>query len=189
MKFFFIPAIMMMASSPVSAMDVPQKMTEYAQEQMQNIASNPAVIAAIKAQNAKNQNLDAEEIKELDRVWRLEAYADEQPMVSAVLSNDVSEFLRELSADSEGRVSEVFVMDARGLNVGQSIVTSDYWQGDEAKFMETFPFGPGAMHISNIDRDDSTGTYQAQVTVSITDPASGTAIGAVTLGIDATSFF
>ncbi len=39
-------------------------------------------------------------------------------------------------------MTEVFVMDARGLNVAASDVTSDYWQGDEEKFSETFPKGP-----------------------------------------------
>ena len=38
-------------------------------------------------------------------------------------------------------------MDKFGLNVGQSSVTSDYWQGDEDKFQKTFAVGPDAVFI------------------------------------------
>ena len=36
--------------------------------------------------------------------------------------------------------------DNKGLNVGQSDVTSDYWQGDEAKWKKSYKMGAGAVH-------------------------------------------
>jgi hypothetical protein len=80
--------------------------------------------------------------------------------------------------------TEIFVMDGRGLNVGQSDVTPDYWQGDEAKWQKTYLEGPGAIHIGDIEMDESTQQFQAQVSVSVVDPASGTVIGAVTVGVN-----
>jgi hypothetical protein len=44
-------------------------------------------------------------------------------------------------------ITEMFVMDAKGLNVGQSDVTSDYWQGDEAKWQKTYGAGPGVVFV------------------------------------------
>jgi uncharacterized phage infection (PIP) family protein YhgE len=38
------------------------------------------------------------------------------------------------------------VKDNKGLNVGQSDVTSDYWQGDEAKWKKSYKMGAGAVH-------------------------------------------
>ena len=75
-------------------------------------------------------------------------------------------------------------MDNRGLNVGQSDVTSDYWQGDEAKWKKTFLVGPGAMIIDDVELDESTQTFQSQLSMSITDQATGEVIGAITVGVD-----
>ena len=41
-------------------------------------------------------------------------------------------------------------MDAMGLNVAASDVTSDYWQGDEAKFKKTYAVGSGAIFIDEL---------------------------------------
>lgn len=64
-------------------------------------------------------------------------------------------------------------MDARGLNVAASDVTSDYWQGDEEKFSATHEVGAGALHISDVEMDKSTQRYQGQISLTISDPATG----------------
>ncbi|MEM8755288.1 MAG: hypothetical protein AAGF90_20180, partial [Pseudomonadota bacterium] len=71
---------------------------------------------------------------------------------------------------------------AKGLNVGQSAKTSDYWQGDEAKWRETYLVGPDAIHVSDVEEDESTQTFQIQVSLPIVD--GGAPIGAVTVGVD-----
>ena len=82
-------------------------------------------------------------------------------------------------------ITEVIVMDAKGLNVAASGATSDYWQGDEAKYQETYPKGPGAVHFGEVEFDESSQTYQAQISITVTDPDTGRPIGAMTVGVDA----
>ena len=106
-------------------------------------------------------------------------------MVKGVLSNQLSAFLKNVKEQSGGLFTEIFVMDNKGLNVGQSDVTSDYWQGDEAKFSETYGRGVGSVHFSDVEFDESTQRYQAQISVTIIDPATNQAIGAMTIGVDA----
>ena len=89
--------------------------------------------------------------------------------------------------DSGDAITEIFVTDARGLNVAASDLTSDYWQGDEEKHSETYAQGTGGFYISEVELDDSTQRYQAQVSFTLVDPATGQAIGAVTVGVDAES--
>jgi hypothetical protein len=72
-----------------------------------------------------------------------------------------------------------------GLNVAASAMTSDMWQGDEAKFTETYSIGAGAVHFSEVELDESTQRYQAQISLTIVDPSSGEPIGAMTVGVDA----
>jgi hypothetical protein len=100
------------------------------------------------------------------------------------MGNPASAYLKKIEADSKGLFSEIFVMDAKGLNVAQSEVTSDYWQGDEPKWQQTFPKGKDAIHISDVEKDESTQTYESQVSVPVVDPANGSVIGAITVGVN-----
>jgi hypothetical protein len=75
-------------------------------------------------------------------------------------------------------------MDAKGLNVGQSDVTSDYWQGDEAKWQKTYGAGSGVVFVDGVEEDESTQALQSQASVTISDPETGEPIGAITVGIN-----
>ena len=76
-------------------------------------------------------------------------------------------------------------MDAQGINAAVSHVTSDMWQGDEAKYQQTYLVGPSAVHFGDIEKDESTGRYQGQISITVTDPSSGDLLGAMTIGVDA----
>jgi hypothetical protein len=77
-------------------------------------------------------------------------------------------------------------MDANGLNVGQSSITGDYWQGDEAKFQKTFPNGADAVFIDEPEWDDDNKIWRAQMNMSIADPDNGKTIGAATVEFNLT---
>jgi hypothetical protein len=142
------------------------------------------VIEAINEQNSRHAGLSQDDIDRLDKQWRAETKAPDQPLISEVLGRALSKHLQQVKADSQGLYSEIFVMDNRGLNVGQSDPTSDFWQGDEAKWQKTFLAGPDAVFVDEIEHDESSQTFQSQVSLSIVDPQTNTVIGAVTIGLD-----
>ena len=76
------------------------------------------------------------------------------------MANPLSNYLKQVKRDNGDLFAEIYVMDNKGLNVGQSDVTPDYWQGDEGKWRKT------------------------RVTVTIVDPATNRVIGAVTIGVN-----
>ncbi|MEO3429395.1 hypothetical protein AAFN88_11090 [Pelagibius sp. CAU 1746] len=158
--------------------------TDFAKNTVKQWVSSATVIEAVKAQNAKHAGLSQADIDNMDKDWRSQTDAGSKPMIDAVLGNALSSFLRQQKDSSQGLVTEVFVMDNRGLNVGQSDVTSDYWQGDEAKWQKTYSAGPDAIFVDEVEMDESTQTFQSQVSMSIVDPASGEVIGAITVGIN-----
>jgi hypothetical protein len=143
-----------------------------------------AVVDAIKAQNAKNAALTEADILKLDKEWRAEVDAPDKPLIEAIMKNQLSAFLAAKKAESDGWLTEIFVMDNNGLNVGQSEITSDYWQGDEAKWQKTFQVGSDVVFVDKVEKDDSTQQLQVQVSVSIKDPETGQIIGAITLGVN-----
>lgn len=159
-------------------------LTEIANGVLAEIAGNPVIIATIKAQNEQSAAYDQGKIDQLDSQWRAEVGAASKPLIDATLASDASGALVQAQEQSGGLITEIFVMDAKGLNVAQSTVTSDYWQGDEDKFTLSFGAGPGAVNFGEIEQDESTQTFQSQVSVTIVDPADGTPIGAVTAGVD-----
>lgn len=144
----------------------------------------PVIVAAIKAQNVRTASYDQAKIDALDKAWRAEVGKPETPMITPVVESDAAKFLRKQIAQSDGRIVEVFVMDARGLNVAASAPTSDYWQGDEAKFQNSFGKGANGVDIGEVDFDESAQAYIAQISKVVTDPENGTPIGAITLGLN-----
>ncbi|MCP1198983.1 hypothetical protein [Notoacmeibacter sp. MSK16QG-6] len=156
----------------------------YVSENVDGWLNDPVVIKAIKAQNEAHADATQADIDEMDGKWREETGASAKPMIDKVLANDLSAFLKQRKDESAGLISEVFVMDNKGLNVGQSDVTSDYWQGDEAKFQKSYGEGAEAIFVDEIEEDESSQTLQSQVSKTIVDPQSGEAIGAITVGIN-----
>lgn len=158
--------------------------TEHANKTVKPWLATPEIVAAINAQNEANKALTNDQVIELDKTWRRETSANTQPMIRKVLDNDLSKLLKKKQEESGGLYTEIFIMDAHGLNIGQSEVTSDYWQGDEDKWQQTFQKGANAIHISDVEKDESTLTYQSQLSLPVVDPASQKVIGAITLGIN-----
>ena len=152
---------------------------------MHQLVTDPGIIAAIRTQNGANAGLTEADILARDKVWRAEVGTASTPTISSVAANPASAILHKAKEGSAGLITEAFVMDNRGLNVGMSDTTSDYWQGDEPKWQETFLKGPGARHVSDVDFDDSSQSYIIQLSQTVIDPDSGKPIGALTLGLDA----
>lgn len=146
--------------------------------------NHPTIVDAVRAQNDQTGHLSAQAIAGLDRKWRTETISESKPMIQALMANALSSFLMQKKRNSQGLYTEIFVMDAKGLNAGLTDVTSDYWQGDEDKWLKTFPAGPDAMHIGPVMRDKSTNLLQSQLSLPIVDPATGAVIGAIAIGID-----
>lgn len=146
--------------------------------------SDPALVAAINSQNTITGGYDQAMIDQLDQQWRAEVGASNSALVTGVLQNPAAEALRARVAAAGGSITEAFITDAKGLNVAATDPTSDYWQGDEDKFSAVFPKADGHF-ISPVELDESTQRYQSQISLTIVDPATGTAIGTLTVGIDA----
>lgn len=158
--------------------------TDYIETNVKPWLSDPVLVDAVKAQNAQNAGLAQADIDALDKKWRAETEGSSKEMIDGVLGNALSQFLKAKQQEAGGLITEVFVMDNKGLNVGQSDVTSDYWQGDEDKWSKTYGAGPDAIFIDGAEKDESTQMLQSQGSIAIKDPASGEVIGAITVGIN-----
>ncbi len=153
-------------------------------DELNPLLNNSALITAIEEQNRKNKTLSQADIKKLDNQWRKESKSENRPLIDATLSHTVSRYLHNFKEASAGLYTEIFVMDNKGLNVAQSDVTSDYWQGDEDKWLKTYPLGKDAIHIGEIVIDESSQEVQVQLSVAISDHSRNQVIGAITIGVN-----
>ncbi|HSF95427.1 MAG TPA: type IV pili methyl-accepting chemotaxis transducer N-terminal domain-containing protein [Thermohalobaculum sp.] len=161
-------------------------LAELAATELMKWVQDPALVAAVNAQNQRHANLTQDEVDALDKQWRAEEKAGGGPLISDLMSRGVSITLQEKQLATAGFINEIFAMDNKGLNVAQSAVTSDYWQGDEDKWQKSYGDGSGggAVHIADVEFDDSTGVFQSQVSIPIKDLQTGKLIGAITFGVN-----
>lgn len=151
-------------------------------------AQHPVALMSLRAQNKRHAGLTEEKIIEMDKKWREERKTDVQPLIAQLFGSPLSSYLTRIQAGSLGLYSEIFVMDSVGLNVGLSSVTSDYWQGDEGKWQKTFKVAPDAVFIDEAEMHEKTNTRRIQVNMTIADPATNEALGAITVEINLTEF-
>ena len=156
--------------------DVPKALIKFTEEVLLPFARSTPVIEAVRNQNRRGISL--EEVQRIDRDW-ISTPGITRFMLN-LMSNDGALALYNLEEQYKFIV-EAFIMDNLGANVSLTKKTSDYWQGDEAKFTQSYNNGLGAIHYSDIEYDESTDDIVIQVSVPVMD--QNRAIGAITFSI------
>jgi hypothetical protein len=149
----------------------PEKVVALAKTTVARLGTAPEVVKAVKAQNAKGTPLA--DVQAFDKKWMsTPGVAD---FMKALMESECGAFLKKVQAGSP-YYSEIFVTDKLGANVAMTGKTSDYWQGDEPKFTESFKGGKGEVFVSDVAFDKSTQSYVVHVSVPVKD-------GATTIGV------
>lgn len=146
--------------------------------------SHQTIRDAVKAQNRAHQALDVPQIMALDKQWREELTSQDRPLISSVAHTPLSRWLAQQQQGTQHLVTEIIVTDRLGLNVGISEVTSDYWQGDEAKFSEAFFERTNTAYQGQLEYDQSSQGFQIHISSQIRDPVSDDVIGVLIIGLD-----
>jgi hypothetical protein len=177
-------ALLITSSASADDAAVQAKAKEYAQTEIKKWVADPDIVAAINAANTERAGYDQGKVDEMDKQWKAEVGAAAHPLIDQIAANPSSAKLKAICGSNE-TVLEAFLMDAKGMNVGMCDPTSDFWQGDEAKWQKTFSVGPDAIFVDDVEQDESTQKFEVQTSMTVVDPATGKAIGAITVGLDA----
>ncbi|MFP2896247.1 PDC sensor domain-containing protein [Corallococcus sp. 4LFB] len=145
---------------------------------LRRLAEDPEVVRAIRAQNARRTPLAT--IQQQDAEW-METPAL-TPLKQRVLDAPCTGALHRLRERLGPAMAEAFTMDDQGALVCASRRTSDYWQGDEAKWRLTYAGGRGGPVLREAPFfDESSQAYVIQVSLPVRDGAQ--VIGALTVGL------
>lgn len=150
---------------------------------MEKWSNHKTVIEAVKKENNNKKNIN--EIKKLDLKWINSVGVPN--FIKKFLNNKCAKYLKEMQK-KEDWVAEIFVMDNQGAIVCATNKTSDYMQGDEAKWKKSYMpdrngVGHGKIFIDKAKFDESTQAFLVQVSVPVITER-GETIGVVTIGID-----
>jgi len=170
-----------LTGGPVGAEEAPPAIQQLARTELVSLGTDPVIVAAVKAQNAKGISL--ERIQELDATWQKTAGVAD--FMRELMESECGQHLQQLQ-EKAGYYAEVFVMDKLGANVCMTNKTSDYWQGDEDKFRNSYKGGSGGVFVDEVRFDESSQTYLVQASVPVKD--GDKVIGAITIGIDVDAF-
>ncbi|MEE8226860.1 MAG: hypothetical protein V3R30_08565 [Kiloniellales bacterium] len=177
----FVMLIAAALATPVLADSHETKIKAYIESDVRGWLMSEEIINAVDQQNIDHLGMTENDISKLDRRWRTEKLRGGGTLIDSRLNNDLSEFLRGIKAASGGVITEIFVMDNLGLNVGQTDGTGDYMQGDEAKWQKTYPVSAFAVFIDEVEEDGGINVSQTSLTVARDNSAR---LGAITIGIN-----
>jgi hypothetical protein len=185
MKKYMVIALVCMAvaaAGPAFAGEkAPARVADLTRAKLAGYGMDPVIVKAVKAENAKGKTLSS--IKEMDEKWM--ATAGIADFMQVLMDNECGKYIKQIQ-NTMPFVAEIFVMDNQGANVCMTDKTSDYWQGDEAKFKNSFNNGQGGIFIDEVEFDDSTQVYVSQVSIPVI--SEGSAIGAITFSVDVDKF-
>lgn len=166
----------------LAGIEASSKVKDLIKNDILKFVNNDVIIKEISSANEKNSNRTEAEIKKIDEEWQKATTLTET--MTKYLTNPAAVFIKEKVKSSNGKYTEIFVMDQQGCNVAMSSKTSDFYQGDEAKFQKSYNNGKGAVFADKVKFDESTKTSSSQISLPVVDPSTKKVIGAITVGID-----
>lgn len=143
---------------------------------VQHLALNPVLVRATRQQNRVGLTLD--EIKRRDDAWR--GSKELTPFKRSQQESRAGKLLKRF-VDRSVSFNEAFLTDVQGANVAAYPATSDYWQGDEDKWIESYRGGDSRIFIGPLELDDSTQTYAVQISAPVLD--RDRSIGILVVGV------
>jgi hypothetical protein len=172
----FFTIILSGSITQASSADSQQKLDELANK-LKETGQDAVLVAEVTRQNG--QALAMSTINSRDQKWQATSGMD--GFMKELMSNAGAKRLAAIEKEY-GVIVESFLMDNKGANVSMTNKTSDYWQGDEAKFIKSFNGGKGAVHMGEAKFDKSAQAYVVQISVPVI--SGDRAIGAITYSVN-----
>ena len=141
-----------------------------------DFGADKAIVKSVKAANKNQQSL--KEIAFTDKLWK-DLLSGTIKIMDDMMENSCAMAAKDLMG-SVDYIVEIFVMDDQGVNVCMTAKTGDMWQGDEAKFVNAYNGGNGAVFVDEIEMDGGMNISQVSVPVL----SKGRAIGAMTIAVN-----
>lgn len=159
--------------------EVKALLNQAVQDITQNLALHPVIVDATKISNQKNESLKLNEILRQDQEWQ--NAKEITPFIKTFIGNECARVLMDFQ-DQHPQFAEIFVADLKGVIVGETNKTSDYYQADEKWWQAAFNQGKGAIYFGEIEYDESALAESIPIAIPIMNDR--TAIGVMKVLVD-----
>ena len=153
-------------------------------ELLKNIATNPQIIEIIKKFNKKNQKISISDFLKDDKKWKETKGIND--FIKPFIINECAQFLIEFQEQYD-EFPEIFITDEKGLIVGETNKTSDYYQADEQWWIEAYNDGIGKIYYGVIEYDESAHAEAIPIYIPVMDSQDKKAIGVIKAVCDITA--
>lgn len=141
--------------TPLSLAPPVEKIINKKIEALDALMAESVFVEALQQANLAHKRITFREITKRDKAWR--AASEDSALVADMLSEPCSKRLIEFQKE-EPAISEVFITDAKGLNICLTNKTTDYLQSDEAWWQTTADRGSQGGYFGLIEYDESAKT-------------------------------
>ncbi len=173
MRSAVLAGLALLAGAAAPAQSLPAEITPKVQSKMKELkylSTDPAVVAAVKAYNAKppveTRSMNNDHWKELTLL---------DPIVRSLTKNDLGQYLKSKQDDT---ISEAFVSGADGGKVAFLAKTTSWNHKGKAK--HDVPMS-GQTWVGPMEVDESSGHQQVQIALPVLD--GGHPIGSIVIGL------
>lgn len=176
-------------AKPGAPLEEPEQrlLRQLAAHHLQRWGKHPLLLDALQE---PRPNLQPDGILELDRQWMAAHELGELTLIGErIASHPASAYLRQVQQRYAPLFGEIFIADEQGLVVAMSQPTSDYWQGDEAKFLETRGLAEGDAVIEALAYDASSQSFLVQLHMPLFDAGGSKRLGTLTIGMNVEAVF
>lgn len=175
-----------------------QKLQQLATTDAMTWLQDPELLKQLLSINQQHVALTPKAILNLDSQWQAAVErGNTLEWMTAILSSPLSVQLNRWQQTAHGRYTELLVTDSKGVLVAASRRTTDYWQGDEEKFIEPMKRNlPGMPHpqgwldrgrdgrVTHVNYDASTQHFLSHISFLIRENEGGQPIGVLTFGVN-----
>lgn len=163
-----------------------ETITTYLASLLAEWGSNEVLTAALLQANKETAELSDEQLQIREEQWQGELGSDygEAVLIPEVLDREASRQLQKYKQGSAPLITEILLMNNRGVVVAISDATSNFWNQQETKYQSVFGQPAATLVVEPVAYDASTRHFQVQVSTPIygADPAIN--IGVLTVGVD-----
>lgn len=188
-KIMHTAVIEYLLSAPGANDMIEAPLAAYADDVLMAWVSDPALVAAVRAQNAETSALSVDEKLALNTRWDAEMQAGSGDLMRKIAQVPLSSHLAEIKAETAGVVVQMFVTDAVGLKVASSTPTGSYWHGEQSHWTTLFGAEDAPIYVGAATVQEGSHEYQSRVSLPVIDPDTQERIGVATFGVSVQHMF
>ncbi len=143
------------------------------------------VIRTLRNYNDIRRDMTPADIEGWQRIWQAELNSGNRPLITGVVRNITALRMARVKRGSGGIITNINLLDARGVSVAQTEVFPTIRQHATAQLINVAVSGPKILTLTEPTFDGNGYTRQFEVLVPVFDPETDALIGSAILVIDA----